>query len=116
LARALHNTNNREEGQRIVERLLDIFGPGNVYAELQRHFNRREERRNQFVVDIAQRLHLPLLATNGVSHATVARREVADVFTCLRNHLRLETAGQLLAINSERHLKPPKKMAALFAD
>ncbi len=116
LAQALHNANSREEGQRIVERLLDIFGLGNVYAELQRHFNRREETRNQFVVDIARRLHLPLLATNGVSHATVARREVADVFTCLRNHVRLEMAGQLLAINSERHLKPAKTMAALFAD
>ena len=25
------------------------------------------------------------------------RREVSDVFTCIRNHVRLETAGRLLA-------------------
>src|SRR5262249_33449823 len=40
----------------------------------------------------------------------------ADVFTCIRNHVRLETAGRLLSINSERFVKSPKEMAALFAD
>ena len=73
-----------------------MFGKGNVYAELQRHFNREEEARNQAVVEIARRFSLPLLATNGVCHASRAQREVADVFTCIRNHVRLETAGRLL--------------------
>jgi error-prone DNA polymerase len=41
---------------------------------------------------------------------------VSDVFTCIRNHVRLETAGRLLARNSERYLKPAPEMAQLFAD
>src|SRR5205807_5541192 len=113
LARAIHHrdTENTEEAQRRAEWLVEVFGKGNVYAELQRHFNREEEARNQAVVEIARRLQLPLLATNGVGHATAAQREVADVFTCIRNHARLETAGRLLAQNSERFLKTPKQMA-----
>jgi error-prone DNA polymerase len=99
-----------------AEWLVDIFGKGNVYAELQRHFNREEEARNQAVVEIARQLHLPLLATNGVCHATPAQREVADVFTCIRHHVRLENAGRLLAQNSERYLKPAKTMRRLFTD
>src|SRR5262249_3518104 len=59
---------------------------------------------------------LPLVATNGVCHATQAQRQVSDVFTCIRNHVRLETAGRLLARNSERYLKTGKEMAQLFAD
>ena len=39
-----------------------------------------------------------------------------DVFTCIRHHRTLETAGRLLARNSERHLKSPAEMARLFAD
>ena len=101
---------------RMAETLIEIFGKGNVYAELQRHFTRDEEARNQAVVDLARSLHLPLLATNGVCHATRAQREVADVFTCIRNHVRLETAGRLLAGNSERYLKPAKIMQQIFAD
>ncbi|MDQ3175279.1 MAG: error-prone DNA polymerase [Acidobacteriota bacterium] len=107
---------DRENALRTGEWLLDVFGKGNVYAELQRHFNRPEEARNQAVVQLAKRLKLPLLATNGVYHATPAQREVADVFTCLRNHVRLENAGQLLANNSERYLKSAQTMMKLFAD
>jgi error-prone DNA polymerase len=112
-------TGGRGDGEKIqrkAEWLVDIFGKGNVYAELQRHFNREEEARNQAVVEIARRLHLPLLATNGVCHATRAQREVTDVFTCIRNHVRLENAGRLLAKNSEMHVKAPETMAQLFAD
>jgi error-prone DNA polymerase len=118
LAKALNHrgTENTEGAQRRAELLVDVFGKGNVYAELQRHFNREEEARNQAVREIARRLHLPLLATNGVCHASKVQREVTDVFTCIRNHVRLETAGRLLATNSERYLKSPKAMKQLFAD
>ncbi|HEY6244043.1 MAG TPA: error-prone DNA polymerase [Pyrinomonadaceae bacterium] len=102
--------------QDITEWLLDVFGQGNVYAELQRHYDREEEARNQVVLDIARRNRLPLLATNGVCHATPHHREVSDVFTCIRNHVRLETAGRLLAQNSERYLKSAVSMERLFAD
>jgi len=104
------------EKMRTVEWLLEVFGKGNVYAELQRHFDRNEEARNQAVVALADKLRLPLLATNGVCQATRAQREVADVFTCLRNHVRLENAGRLLAKNSEAYLKTGPTMAKLFAD
>ncbi len=110
------NGGDTAEVQRNVEWLVDVFGKGNVYAELQRHFDRDEEARNHLVIELARRNRLPLLATNGVCHATRARREVSDVFTCIRNHVRLETAGRLLAQNSERYLKPAETMAKLFAD
>ncbi|MEP6911775.1 MAG: error-prone DNA polymerase [bacterium] len=118
LAKALHHrdTENTKEAQRRAEWLIDVFGKGNVYAELQRHFNREEEARNQVVMEVARRLGLPLLATNGVGHARTAQREVTDVFTCIRNHVRLETAGRLLAMNSERYLKSARTMQQLFAD
>jgi len=118
LARDIHHRDAcvAEGAQRTAEWLTDVFGKGNVYAELQRHFNRTEEARNHAVIEIARRLRLPLLATNGVGYATRAQRQVADVFTCIRKHVRLETAGRLLALNSEQHVKSPKEMAELFAD
>ena len=106
----------KSEADGLTSWLIRTFGKGNVYAELQRHFTREEESRNQRVIAIANRFNLPLLATNGVCQATTARREVADLFSCLRNHVRLETAGKLLATNSERYLKPAKAMKELFAD
>ena len=57
-----------------IERLAATFSRGNVFIELQRHRNRAEEERNQALARIARSLNLPLLATNGVSHATPAAR------------------------------------------
>ncbi len=107
---------NAAKAQSTTEWLIDLFGKKNVYAELQRHLDREEEARNHLVIEIARRNRLPLLATNGVCHATPAQREVSDVFTCIRNHVRLETAGRLLAQNSERYLKSGATMEKLFAD
>jgi len=99
-----------------VERLVHIFGPRNVYVELQRHFDREQEHRNQAAVGIASALQLPLLATNGVSYATAYEREVLDVLTTIRHHCTLETAGRLLSTNAERHLRSPREMRQLFRD
>ena len=105
-----------EEALRHVDRLTQIFGHNNIYVELQRHLHRDEEARNRAAIEIARSLHLPLLATNGVCYATAKGRELCDVFTALRNHCTLATAGRLLSRNSERYLKSPQQMEQLFAD
>ena len=115
LAHALRS-GGKEAARKVIEQLCRIFGRDNVYVELQRHFSIEEERRNQVAVELARSMHLPLLATNGVSHAMLTQREILDVFTCLRHHRVLANAGRLLSSNSERHLKSPLQMTALFAD
>jgi error-prone DNA polymerase len=105
-----------EEARGCVERLTDIFGRDSVYVELQRHFHREQEARNRAAIEIARSFQLPLLATNGISYATARERELCDVFTAIRHHRTLATAGRLLARNSERYLKSPPEMQALFAD
>ena len=104
------------QGMECVRQLCELFGRENVYVELQRHYCREEEARNQAAIEIARKLSLPLLATNGVCHALPQERELLDVFTCLRHHRVLATAGRLLARNSERYLKSPTEMECLFAD
>ena len=98
------------------ERLLEIFGPQRLYAELQRHYQRDEEAHNQATVDRARHLGIQLVATNGVAYAAPEQRELLDVFTCVRNHVTLADAGRLLERNSERHVKAHAEMACLFAD
>jgi error-prone DNA polymerase len=69
-----------------VKSLVNLFGSRNVYVELQRHFDRNEEYRNQAAVRIARTLGLPIIATNGVNYATAPDREVMDVLTTIRHH------------------------------
>ena len=104
------------EARRALEQLMEIYGCGNVYVELQRHYNRAQEARNQAVIELARNLKLPLLATQGAQYAKPAQRQILDVFTCIRHHRHLDTAGCLLACNSERYIKSPQEMSLLFAD
>ena len=99
-----------------VEQLVHLFGSGNVYVELQRHFDREEEHRNRAAIRIARSLNLPLLATGGVSYGTPYEREVLDIFTCIRHRKALDTAGRLLSRNAERHLHTNVEMHRLFYD
>jgi error-prone DNA polymerase len=115
LAMALQH-GGMEEARRQIEQLVGLFGRGNVYIELQRHFHREEETRNRAAITIARSLNLPLLATNGASYATAKDRELCDAFTAIRHHRTLSTAGRLLARNSERYLKSPQEMQQLFPD
>ena len=103
-------------GREAVEKLVGIFGHNNVYVEVQRHRERAQEWRNQAALRIAGSLRLPVLATNGVRYATKYDREIADLFTAIRHHTRLDHAGRLLALNNQRHLRPADRMASLFRD
>ena len=105
-----------EEGRRTLEQLVAIYRRDNVYVELQRHYNRAQESRNQAAIELARSLKLPLLATQGAQYAKPEARQVLDVFTCIRHHRHLDTAGRLLSRNSERHIKTPQEMLRLFAD
>jgi error-prone DNA polymerase len=99
-----------------VEQMVNIFGRHNVFVELQRHYDRDEEHRNQAAIAIARKLQLPLLATNGVSHAMEDERDLLDALTCVRHKTTIFEAGKLLAKNAERHLKSAAQMQQLFAD
>jgi len=100
----------------LLSRLVSTFGRENVYVELQRHFDRAQEARNQAAIALAREMHLPLLATNGVCYATPQEREVLDVFTCIKDKKQLTTAGRMLGKNAERYIRTPEEMSRLFAD
>jgi len=99
-----------------LARILHAFGPGSLAIDVQRHRRRDQEAGNQALLDLADSLGLPAVATNGVRHAVSRGRALYDALTCIREKRTLESAGRLLASNSNRHLRPPRQMAALFSD
>ncbi|MBP9146965.1 MAG: DNA polymerase III subunit alpha, partial [Thermoanaerobaculia bacterium] len=99
----------------VLERLAHLF-PGRVHVELQRHGRRQEEQRNQALVDLAARLRLPLVATNGVRYARTEDKSLHDILTSIRHHTTLDAAGSRLAAHRERHLLPAAEMARRFVD
>jgi len=104
----------RKNPVQVIEKLLHSFGKDHLFIEVQRHHLRGEDRLCRTLAQLAERFHLPLLATNGVLYATELERRILDVFTCARNHTHLDIAGKLLTQNSERYLKTASEMRELF--
>ncbi len=98
-----------------LHKISGIF-KGRTHVELQRHYRRDEEHHNVRLIDLARKLRLPLVATNGVRYARAADKELHDVLTCIREGRNVDTAGRLLGINRERHIKTAAEMTKLFAD
>ena len=104
-----------DAARRALERLTVWFG-GRVHVELQRHKLREEEHRNRALLDLARKLRLPLVATNGVRYARREDKPLHDILTSIRHHTTLDAAGALLGSHRERHLKNAAEMARLFSD
>jgi error-prone DNA polymerase len=100
----------------LLDRLVGLFGRGNVYVELQRHLLRDEEAANVTLDTLARAFRVPIIATNDVRFAESPDRPLFDVLTCVHHKTTLDAAGRKLARNAERYLKSPEAMAQLFAD
>jgi error-prone DNA polymerase len=73
-----------------------------------------DARRMAKLAGIARDSFVPLIAVNDVLYHAPERRELQDTVTCIREHVTIDSAGRLLEVNSERHLKSPEEMTRLF--
>src|ERR1051325_8677122 len=69
----------------LLDRLIGLFGRGNVCVDLQRHFQRDEESDTVALTHLAEAFRVPVVATNGVRFATPGERPLFDVLTCVHH-------------------------------
>ena len=96
--------------------LRDIFGWGNVWIELQRHFLPDDGPRIRALTALAATLDLGLVATGGVHYARPEHRTLADVLACIRQKTTLEQAGTRLRPNGEYYMRSPEAMQRCFRE
>ncbi len=94
----------------------DVFGPERFYVELQRHGQAEQDRVNPLLIDLADRMGLPLVATNDVHYLTREDAFVQQVSVCINTGKTLEDDNALKHETEELFLKSPAEMAALFED
>src|SRR5215813_8720450 len=66
------------------------------------------------LAETARKARVPLIAVNDVLYHPPDRRMLQDGVTAIREHVTIDEAGRLRAVNAERHLKAPAEMARLF--
>jgi error-prone DNA polymerase len=104
------------EDERTARRLLDAFGPEDLYVELQRPYARNDRARNRALAAHARRLGVRCVATGNVHSHTRVRAELQDAFVALAHHASLDACEPLRRGNHSHVMSTPRAMANRFAD
>ena len=70
--------------------------------------------RYQFLWQLAEQLHLPMVACNDVHMHDAHRQPLQDVLTALRHHCTVQTLGRRRFANDQRHLRTRDVLAAHY--
>ncbi|MBR9824502.1 MAG: DNA polymerase III subunit alpha [Alphaproteobacteria bacterium] len=81
---------------------------------LTRWFDGHDGRRLFELDALAQEWEIDTIATSDARFHAPGRKALADVMTCIREHVRIKQAGFHITPNAERHLKPPVELYRLF--
>lgn len=115
LSQALVRGSDREAGEE-VERLLSIFGDGNVFLEIQETGIKDLEELPSRLADLADKTGLPLVATNDVHYLEEKDAASHDVLLCIQTGSRLEESNRLKFDSQEFFLKSEEQMRETFRD
>jgi len=100
-----------EEGLRAMARRF----PGQVFLGAAPLYDGRDRARLNALAALALRTALPMVALGDVCMHHARRRRLADVLTCIREGLTIDTLGHRALPNAERRLKSPADMARIFS-
>ncbi len=114
IGRALANGREAQAG-RALERWLELFGD-RFYIELQRLGHAGEQAYIAAAVALAERHHLPLVATNDVRFLRPEDFEAHETRVCIHDGQLLADAARPRRYTPQQYLRTPDEMRELFAD
>ncbi|HEY3342698.1 MAG TPA: error-prone DNA polymerase [Anaerolineae bacterium] len=106
-----------DEARTCAGRLVDLYGRNRVYIELQQHYLPDSDCLLYQLIELADALALPCVATNNVHYDTQEGSRLRDALIATRHNQSLTEARRagLLPMNSNAYLASPSETARRFA-
>ena len=98
-----------------ISRLIELFGKENVLVELFDQGNPLDSTHNDQLAVLAEKLKLPVVATNNVHYATRAQYPLASALSAVRARRSLDDMDGWLPAAGSSHLRSGREMAAIFS-
>ena len=102
------------EAEQMTRRLVDAFGPGSVFVELQDNAVKGDTARNKALARLAGRMGLGVVATGNVHYHRPERHRLQDVLVSIKNRATLDGAHGARRANRLFHLAEPWEMRNRF--
>ncbi|QTA82331.1 DNA polymerase III, subunit alpha [Desulfonema limicola] len=91
---------------------LDVFGEDNFYLEVQHNGIPAQEKVNQGLLDMSQRLSIPLIATNDCHYLDKEDVRAHDVLLCIQTGKTINDPGRFKFATDELYFKSGREMQA----
>ena len=88
--------------------------PGHVFLGAAPRYDGSDQEYLAACAELAQRCSSPMVAIGDVLMHRASRRQLADVLTCMREHITIDEIGTRALPNAERRLKGLQDMARVF--
>ena len=105
---------NYAEAKAYALKMVDIFGEGNFYLELQDHGIDEQRPVNQGVMRLAREMGLPLVVTNDAHYLRKEDAEMQDVLLCIQTGKTVDEPNRMKFQTEEFYLKSEEELRALF--
>ncbi len=90
--------------------------PGHVFLGAAPRYDGSDQAYLTACARLAQKTSAPMVAVGDVLMHRASRRQLADVLTCMREHITIDEIGTRALLNAERRLKGAADMARMFRD
>ncbi len=99
-----------------AEELLEIFGEGNFFLEIQDQGLEEEAAIKPDMIKLSKELNVPLVATNDVHYVRKEDAEAHDVLLAIQTATSINDENRMRFPNDEFYLKSEREMRLIFAD
>ncbi|NCG12835.1 MAG: PHP domain-containing protein, partial [Planctomycetia bacterium] len=105
-----------EKAELCARRYVDIFEPGHFFMELQDHGLTEQKRIIERAPELAQKLNIPIIATNDVHYLTKDHARAQEVHLCINTGKQIDDADRLTFESTDFYFKSGLEMQTLFGD
>ncbi len=100
-----------DKARRRIREYQKLFGADNFYLEIQNHPDLRPQKKvNEVLIELAQELGAPLLATNDIHYLRPDDYDVQDVLLCLQTKKKKEDNDRMKMEGQDYYYKPARQM------
>ena len=103
------------EAEAVLRKLVEWFGPQQVFVELQDQYVYGDRPRNLALVALAERAGVGVVGTGDVHYHVRERHRLQDVMVAIRHRKTLDESHRERRPNAEFHLRSPEEQARRFA-